>query len=293
MGWTANDIPDQTGRIAIVTGANSGIGLETVRGLLAKGAHVVLACRNQTKGAAALAELGGGAAGTVELLPLNLADLGSVREFATEFSSKHPRLDLLVNNAGVMMTPLSQTEDGFEMQFGTNHLGHFALTGLVLDGLLASDGARVVNVASNAHKAGKIDFDNLAADRSYSKVGAYCQSKLANLLFTLELQSRLSAKGHSVVVASSHPGWAATNLMGGFLGGMTKVLAQNSAAGALPSLYAATAEGVEPAAYYGPGWFDMMGSPKLAAIKKQGKDTETARRLWEVSQEMTGVRYLD
>ena len=213
MPWTVQDIPDQSGRVAVVTGANSGIGLETARALAERGGHVVMACRNPTKGAAALAELKAEMPGaSVEVMALDLADLSSVRSFAAAFDAAHPRLDLLVNNAGVMMTPDSKTADGFEMQFGTNHLGHYALTGLLLDRLLAAKGPRVVNVSSNAHKAGKIDFDNLDASAGYSKIGAYCQSKLANLLFGRELQRRLTEGGHDVVVASAHPGWAATNL---------------------------------------------------------------------------------
>ncbi len=295
MAWTTADIPDQSGRIAVVTGANSGIGLETARALAEKGAHVVLACRNQEKGAAALEDIRAGHDGaSLELLPLDLASLDSVRAFAEAFTAKHDRLDILVNNAGVMMTPAdAKTADGFEMQFGTNHLGHFALTGLLLERLLAADKPRVVNVSSNAHKVGKIDFDNLDAARGYSKVGAYCQSKLANLLFSLELRQRLEERGHDVVVASSHPGWASTNLMDGVFALATRMLAQSSLAGALPSLYAATAPDVESLEYFGPAWFDMIGAPKRAKTTKSAQDADTARRLWSVSEELTGVSYLD
>ncbi len=295
MSWNTADIPDQSGRIAVVTGANSGIGLETARALAERGAHVVLACRNQEKGAAAVEAIRSGAAdASLELMSLDLASLDSIRAFAEAFAANHERLDILVNNAGVMMTPAdAKTADGFEMQFGTNHLGHFALTGLLLERLLAAPKPRVVNVSSNAHKAGKIDFDNLDAAHGYSKVGAYCQSKLANLLFSLELQSRLAEKGHDVIVASSHPGWASTNLMDGVLAFATRLLAQSSLAGALPSLYAATAEDVASLEYFGPTWFDMIGAPKRAKTTKTAKDADTARRLWTVSQELTGVRYLD
>jgi NAD(P)-dependent dehydrogenase (short-subunit alcohol dehydrogenase family) len=292
MAWTTADIPSQSGRIAVVTGANSGIGLETARALAERGAHVVLACRNQTKGAAALAELKAIPDASVELMALDLADLSSVRTFAEAFDAAHERLDILVNNAGVMMTPLSKTADGFEMQFGTNHLGHFALTGLLLDKLLAAEAPRIVNVSSNAHKPGKIDFANLSGDNGYSKLGAYCQSKLANLLFSLELQRRLKEAGHDVIVASSHPGWTASNLMDGFFGFVTKLMAQNTASGALPSLYAATAPDVEALDYFGPAWFEMVGPPKRAKARKHARDDATARRLWEVSSDLTGVSYL-
>lgn len=293
MGWSVADIPDQSGKIAVVTGANSGIGLETARALAGKGAHVVLGCRNTTKGEAALADIRGDhPAASLSLIGLDLANLASVRSFAAAFTEAHLRLDVLVNNAGVMMTPDIKTSDGFEMQFGTNHLGHFALTGLLLDRLLASDAPRVVTVSSNAHRGGKIDFDNLDASQGYSKVGAYCQSKLANLLFSLELQTRLQAAGHAVTVASSHPGWAATNLMDGILGFFTSFLAQNTVSGALPSLYAATAPDVEAFEYFGPGFFEMIGAPKRAAKQKQAEDTAVAARLWAVSEELTGVSYL-
>ena len=293
MAWTAADIPDQTGRVAVVTGANSGIGLEAARELARKGAHVVLACRSASRGTAAVADIRGADSGaSVELAALDLADLGTVRAFAEWFAAHHPRLDLLVNNAGVMMLPRGRTADGFELQFGINHLGHFALTGLLLPHLLASPGSRIVTVSSYAHKVSWIDFDNLDGAKRDTKMGAYCRSKLANLLFHFELQRRLSAGGHQVLAAAAHPGWASTNLMGGVMGVATRILAQSTESGALPTVYAATAPDVEPGGYFGPTWFDMFGAPRRAVPWRQARDGEVAKRLWAASEELTGVHYL-
>src|SRR3954464_7873739 len=242
-GWTAADMADQSGRIAVVTGANSGIGFHAARELAAHGAKVILAVRDtEGKGAGAAARM----TGDVEVRKLDLADLASVRSFAAGVDGP---LDLLVNNAGVMAPPRRETADGFELQLGTNHLGHFALTGLLLARLLAGDEPRVVTVSSGAHRMGRIDFDDPQSERRYRRWGAYGQSKLANLLFAFELQRRA---GLALLSVAAHPGYAATNLQGRSLGVFNRLLAQSAASGALPALYAATAD-VPPAAYVGPG----------------------------------------
>jgi NAD(P)-dependent dehydrogenase (short-subunit alcohol dehydrogenase family) len=302
MAWTPADIPDQTGRTIIVTGANSGIGLEAARALAAAGAHVVLACRDPSKAADAAAEVGRAAPGAgVEVRLLDLASLASIRDFAKGFADGHERLDVLINNAGVMAIPRRTTADGFEMQLGTNHLGHFALTGLLFERLLATEGSRVVNVSSTAHRAGRIDFDDLQSERRYSRWGAYGQSKLANLLFTFELSRRLDGAQWT---AACHPGWASTNLqlagarMEGsrwlemLATGMNRLFGQDAAMGALPTLYAATAPDVEGGDYIGPdGFAETWGYPKKVGSSARSRDPEAARRLWEVSQDLTGVHY--
>jgi NAD(P)-dependent dehydrogenase (short-subunit alcohol dehydrogenase family) len=301
-GWTAERIPDQSGRTAVVTGANSGLGLVTARELARKGAHVVLACRNLDKGRAALADVQAAAAisgAAPELEELDLASLDSVRAFAERLTAKHDGIDLLINNAGVMAPPRRRTADGFELQLGTNHLGHFALTGLLLPAMQGRDDARVVTLSSNAHKFGRIAFDNLNGDRRYFRWNAYGQSKLANLLFALELDRRLRASGSTVKSLAAHPGYAATNLQSAAaplvdrlvmkLGNL--VIAQNDEMGALPVLYAATAPGLEGGAYIGPdGPGEQRGHPKLVRPNRAARDEGTARRLWDVSEQLTGVR---
>lgn len=293
--WTAKDIPDLSGKTAIITGANSGIGLETARELARNGAQVVLACRNERKGAAALDDLRKGSANAeVELELLDLADLGSVERFAANFSQQHDRLDILCNNGGVMVPPLGQTKNGFETQFGTNHLGHFALTGRLLPKLLAAPNARVVSVSSTAHRTGKIDFDNLDGKRSYSAVGFYGQSKLANLLFIRGFQKRIEVAGANLLAAAAHPGWTATSLQDNapLVRMLNPLFAQAPPDGALPSLYAATAEGIEGGGYYGPSrMFEMWGSPKPAVKSARAQSDEDAERLWSLSEELTGVRF--
>src|SRR5690349_14481518 len=244
--WTSGDVPGQQGRLAVVTGADSGLGFETARVLAARGASVVLAVRDTDKGKAAAARIAPGADVTVQ--PLDLASLESIRAAAGELRARHPRIDLLVNNAGVMFPPRQTTGDGFELQFGTNHLGHFALTGLLLEQMLPVPGSRVVTVSSLAHRIrARINFDDLQSERSYSGVGAYSQSKLANLMFTYELQRRLSGAGTTIAVAA-HPGLANTELarhtpaIAGFF--YARVISQNAAMGALPALRAATDPGV-------------------------------------------------
>ena len=298
MSWTAADIPDQTGRRFVVTGSNSGIGLEAAKALAAAGADVVLACRNQEKGRKAEDEVCGVAAGgTVTCAPLDLASLDSVRAFA---SSVEGEVDVLVNNAGVMALPRRRTEDGFEMQFGTNHLGHFALTGLLLDRVRD----RVVTLSSNAHKFGRIAFDNLDGSSRYFRWTAYGQSKLANLLFAHELQRRLDEAGSPVRSVACHPGFAATNLQfqAAQLTGnriealanaaLNKTVAQSAEAGALPTLYAATVDDIPGGAYVGPdGPGEWRGSPQITAPAGRALKQDDARRLWEVSEELTGVRF--
>jgi NAD(P)-dependent dehydrogenase (short-subunit alcohol dehydrogenase family) len=308
MKWTAADIPSLTGKTAIVTGANSGLGLETSAGLAAAGARVVMACRDPGRGASALAQVQGRAPGTqVELMPLDLADLGSVRRFAQEFVRNHPRLDILCNNAGVMALPHQKTRDGFEMQIGTNHLGHFALTGLLLDSLTAAPGARIVNVASLAHRwATGFDPDDLHFERRpYKKWVAYSYSKLANLLFTFELARRLDKSAPRVVAAAAHPGYSATNLqfvgpaqensaIGRFFMQIGNVLfGQPASMGALPTLYAATMPDVASGDYLGPGGFrEIKGHPRKVGCRRDARDPALAARLWAASEKATGVRYL-
>ena len=296
-GWSADDIPDLSGRTAVVTGANSGLGLQTCRQLARHGAHVVLACRDAARGEAALATVQ--REGEASLASLDLADLASVRAFAGAWQGK---LDILVCNAGVMAIPRRETADGFEMQFGTNHLGHFALTGLLMPALQQAHAGRVVAVSSNGHKIGRISFDDLQGEKKYSRAGAYAQSKLANLLFIRELSLRLAHAGSTVVAAASHPGYAATNLTTGIsgsskplaavLGQVDSLVGQTDADGALPSLYAATMPDVVPNDYLGPrGPAEQWGSPVRVGRSRRAQDSAVATRLWEASQELTGVSY--
>ena len=295
--WTAADTPDQSGRVALVTGANSGLGLHTSIALARKGARVLMACRDAGRAEAALArvrrEVPGAAA---ELVTLDLSSLASVEAAATEVAERTATLDLLVDNAGVMAPPRSTTTDGFELQLGTNHLGHFALTGRLLPLLLAAPSPRVVVVSSGAHRLGKINFEDLQSERSYARWGAYGQSKLANLLFARELQRRA---GTSLLVAAAHPGYAATHLQSGqgsfLLEAAMKVgnavIAQSDAAGAWPSLYAATMPDVQRGDYWGPAIAELRGTPKRVGRSKAAQDDAAARRLWEESERLTGVSY--
>jgi NAD(P)-dependent dehydrogenase (short-subunit alcohol dehydrogenase family) len=290
--WTAADIPDQTGRTFVVTGANSGLGLETARRLAEHGAHVIMTARDPEKGRAAAA----GLPGSVEVRTLDLADLESVSRFAAGVE----HADVLVNNAGVMMTPKRTTAQGFELQFGTNHLGHFALTALLYPVLRAGSAPRIVTVSSTLHRQGRIDFDDLQAARSYSPTRAYSQSKFANVLFGLELDRRLRAVGSPAISVLAHPGYTATNLqtsgptgllnLSGRIGNL--LLAQHVAKGALDQLYAATAPAVQGGEFYGPdGWGENRGHPKLVNPAPSATDPDTARRLWEVSEKLTGVSF--
>ena len=287
---------DQSGRVAIVTGANTGIGLEAARELARKGATVVIASRNETKAEAAANDIRQHRpTGEIVVMLLDLADLSSVRSFASAFHDRFDRLDLLVNNAGVMMPPESKTSDGFELQFGTNHLGHFALTGLLLDTLLATECSRIVNVSSTAHAYGSMDLDDPNWEkRPYKEMASYAQSKLANLLFNLELQQRLEAAGSPMLAVACHPGWTSTDLQrhSGLIRFFNPFFGMKPPQGALPTLYAATSDEVVANGYYGPhGWMQMRGHPVAVESTDAAKEVETARRLWEMSEEMTGVRF--
>lgn len=286
--WTAADIADQQGRTFVVTGANSGLGEVAARALAKAGAHVVLACRDTAKGDAVARTIGDNA----EVRRLDLADLASVRDFAAGIDS----VDVLVNNAGVMAVPRRKTVDGFEMQIGTNHLGHFALTGL----LLAKITDRIVTMSSTAHKMGSVDLDDLNwENRKYNRWSAYGQSKLANLLFTYELQRRLAAAGSSVKAVAAHPGYASTNLQAHtesvqdkLMAVGNRIFAQSAEMGALPMLYAAAAPDVAGGSYLGPdGLFEQRGHPKVVGSNNKSRDEKTAGALWSLSENLTGVEY--
>ena len=298
-GWTTKQIPDQTGLRAVVTGANSGLGVVVAQELARAGAEVILACRDADRGAAAAAGISGRVPGAlVGARRLDLADLGSVREFAGELASESRPLDLLVNNAGVMAPPRRLSVDGFELQLATNHLGHFALTGLLIDRLLAAPAGRVVSVSSVLHKSGRIDFDDLQGSERYGRWRAYSQSKLANLVFAFELDRRARAAGVQLASVAAHPGYANTNLQSASGGPIARLLslanpffAQSAAAGALPLLCAATSR-VEGGSYFGPdGPGERRGRPRLVAASAAAHDEATAVRLWAVSEELTGVSF--
>ncbi len=300
--WTTSDIPDQSGRVAIVTGANTGLGYHAAAALAQTGAHVVLAVRNLEKGNLALARIvAAHPDADVTLQELDLSSLASVRAAAAALRKSYPRIDLLINNAGVMWTPKQVTDDGFEMQFGTNHLGHFALSGLLLDNLLPVRGSRVVTVSSMGHRLrAAIHFDDLQWEHRYDRIAAYGQSKLANLLFTYELQRRLAARDQPTTTAlAAHPGGSNTelarNLPGIFkpaVAVLGPLLFQGAAMGSLPTLRAATDPGVEGGQYYGPdGLGEQRGHPKVVSSSAQSHDEDLQHRLWTVSEELTGVTY--
>ncbi|MFJ2912148.1 oxidoreductase [Streptomyces sp. NPDC087228] len=302
QGWNASDIPDQSGRTAVVTGANSGIGLITARELARRGARVLLACRDETRGKEAASRIRAAVTGAdVEFVPLDLADLESVRACAAAHMPE--RIDLLINNAGVMALPYGKTADGFERQFGVNHLGHFALTGLLLPKLLGTPGARVVSVSSGMHALSDIDMGDLNSERNYRRWIAYGRSKTANLLFVHELARRLAAAGSEVVAAAAHPGYAATNLQTAGvrmenrkaaervveLG--NRLIAQPASAGALPTLYAATAPGVRPDSFTGPRLLGWRGAPAPSWRAGWTLNDVAGERLWVASEQLTGVTY--
>ena len=311
--WTAASIPDQTGRVALVTGANSGLGLETARALAASGATVVMACRSVRKAEEARGALlhdlaresrstpGNTSQGALDVLSLDLADLASVRAAAATVAERYGALDLLINNAGVMAPPRTLTRDGFELQFGTNHLGHFALTLQLLPLLEPREGARVVFVTSGAQYFGRIAFDDLQGERSYDRWRAYSQSKLANVMTALELQERLRERGSAVLSLAAHPGLARTNLQPASVAmngsrveawayRLMDPLFQSAAMGALPQLFAATAPEAAPGGHYGPDqWGGMRGHPKAAPVAPAARDAERRRRLWAVSAELCSL----
>src|SRR5215831_16384637 len=295
--WTTNYVPGQHGRLAVVTGANTGLGLETAQVLAAHGASVVLAVRDTEKGKRAAARIAGTVPGAdVMVQHLDPTSLDSIRAAAGELRARHPGIDLLINNAGVMFTPKQATGDGFELQFGTNHLGHFALTGLLLEQMLPVPGSRVVTVSSTAHRLrARINFGDLQGERSYSRVAAYGQSKLANLMFTYELQRRLASAATTIIAVAAHPGLAGTELTrhsSAASAALVRLISQKPAMGALPTLRAATDPGVLGGQYYGPGrLLGTRGYPKPAESSGQSRDTAIQRRLWTVSEELTGVTF--
>ena len=303
--WTADELPDLSDRVIVVTGANGGLGFATTKALARHGAHVIMACRSAEKAAEAARRIEDESpAGRVEPWALDLASLRSIEAFAERLTAQHDELYALCNNAGVMALPRRVTADGFEMQLGTNHLGHYALTGRLLPLLLAAEGSRVVTVTSMMHRMGRIDFDDLQGEHHYRKWAAYSQSKLANLLFTYELQRRLSAAKVETFAVAAHPGYSDTNLQteaarmtgsviaGRLMAAATRVAAQSPEMGALPSLYALTAEDVHGGDFIGPGGLmQMWGYPAKVEPAPVAKDPELASRLWAVSQQLTGVRY--
>ncbi|MFI6948361.1 oxidoreductase [Streptomyces sp. NPDC050422] len=301
QGWTSEQIPDQTGRVFVVTGANSGLGLATTRALARRGGHVILAVRDEYKGRRAVAEITAGQPDArLEARHLDLADLDSVRDFADRLHSDHPRLDVLVNNAGVMAPPRSLSPQGHESQFATNHLGHFALTGRLLDLLTAGADPRVVTVSSANHRKARLFFDDITGEHRYAPMGFYNQSKLANAVFGHELHRRLTASGSPVRSVLAHPGYAATNLQSDgpvalvrlLFGRVLSPLSQTPDQGALPQLYAATDPGTEGGAFIGPGGMgELRGAPTRVELSAGAADAATGRRLWELSEEATGVRF--
>lgn len=294
--WTSENVPDQTGKVVIVTGSSSGIGFEAARVLANKNAEVVIAVRNIEKGNTAVAKIAAqNKDARLKVIRLDLADLASVREFASEFHSKFMRLDRLINNAGVMIPPYSKTVDGFELQFGTNHIGHFALTGLLLELLEKTDGSRIVNVSSTAHKTGNINFDDLTwENRRYSAWRAYGDSKIANLYFTFELDRKLKQQGSNVIVTAAHPGWTATELQRhmGIFEFLNSLFAQEISMGALPTLRAAFDSDVNGSEYFGPdGFLELWGNPVRVPANQLAQDKQIAAKLWNISEEATGIRF--
>jgi NAD(P)-dependent dehydrogenase (short-subunit alcohol dehydrogenase family) len=294
--WDSKDIPDQKGCVAIVTGSSSGIGYETARVLAEKNATVIIAVRNLHKGNAAMEKIKAiHPHADSRVMELDLASLESVRNFAKKFRNVHSRLDLLINNAGVMMPPYSKTADGFELQFGTNHLGHFALTGLLIDLIQNTPGSRIVNVSSSAHNYGELNFDDLNwENRPYKKMKTYGDSKIANIYFTYELQRRLERNGSDTLVTAAHPGWTATELQRhvGILGFLNHFFSQGITMGALPTLYAAVGGDVQGGDYFGPsGWREMKGYPKKVQSNTLSHDKDIATKLWKVSEKLTGLKY--
>lgn len=294
--WDSTNISDQKERVAVVTGASSGIGFEAARVLAEKNARVIIAVRNLEKGNKAAEKIKRQHPNAdLKVMELDLAELGSVRSFAEEFKRNYDRLDLLINNAGVMMPPYSKTVDGFELQFGTNHLGHFALTGLLLDMINTTSASRIVNVSSSAHTFGNLNLNDLNWEtRKYKKARAYGDSKIANIYFTYELQKRLEQAGHKTLVTASHPGWTATELQrhAGLLSFLNNFFSQGIDMGALPTLYAAVGEDVNGSDYYGPsGWREMKGYPKKVTSNELSHDQEISQKLWDISEELTGVKY--
>jgi protochlorophyllide reductase len=305
--WTQQDIPDLTGKVIIVTGANSGLGFESSKAFARNGATVAMAVRNMEKGEKAKADILKIASDpSLDLMKLDMGSLASIREFAEAFKTKYDRLDVLLNNAGLMAIPRQETGDGFEMQLGVNHLGHFALTGLLIDIIVKTPNARIHNVTSSANYTGDINFDDLMGEKEYSRWGAYGQSKLANVFFTFELQKRLSAVGYDTIANVSHPGLVIGNLQansmeesdtssieGIFYRIAQPIMAQDISMGVLSQLYGSTAEDAKGGVLYAPRWFGHHGYPAEAKPNRKAYDAEATKRFWEVSEELTGIQYLD
>lgn len=293
--WTINELPDQSGRNVIVTGANSGIGFEAAKALAQRGAVVIMACRSLEKGQAALEQIQDeDPQAHVLLMQLDLADLNSVHRFGEDFLAAFDRLDILINNAGIMATPYGKTADGYEMQFGTNHLGHFVITGILIDILKKTPNSRVVTVSSYAHYIGKIAFADLNSEKSYQKWIAYGQSKLANVLFGYELQRRVARNGNNPISVVAHPGYAATNLQHNttLFNMLNPLMAQSQEMGALPTLYAATSPEIKGGEYIGPdGFLGQRGYPHKTISSRRSQDEETAQRLWTISEELTQMQF--
>lgn len=303
--WNETKLPDLSGKVILITGANSGLGFQGSKVFASKGASVVMACRNMDKGKAALEEIQKEQPkAQLALLPLDLSDLDSVKFFADRFKKQYKQLDVLCNNAGVMFLPFRKTKQGFEMQFGTNHLGHFALTGLLLERLLSTDNSRIVTTSSMYHRSGKMDFVNLNGEKKYDKYKAYAASKLANLFFAYELQRKLKAASSSTISVACHPGFTATNLQlaGPIMEGsafktsvmkvFNRLMAQDVQMGTLPMLYAATEKDVQGGDYIGPSGFkEIRGYPTKVKSIPISYDEAIASKLWEVSQQWTGISY--
>lgn len=297
--WTANDIPDQSGKLILITGANSGVGYESALALARKGARVLMACRSIEKGnEAKQAILKQVPNAQIEVMPLNLGNLKSIQDFAQKFTATHSQLDVLMNNAGIMSLPYGTTADGFEQQLGTNHLGHFALTGHLLPTLIATPNSRVVTVSSSAYMTGQMHFDDLQSQQHYSRWGAYEQSKLANILFTLELQRKLEAVHSQTISVAAHPGHAVTNLQSHGINRfehwrsrlMNSITGQPADEGARSQLYATTSPDVRGGDFYGPKWI-LWGEVVKVEINARGKNPADAARLWQISEQLTGVHY--
>lgn len=294
--WNINNISDQKDRVVITTGSSSGIGFESARVLANNNAVVIIAVRNQNKGKKALQKIvNENSNANLRVMHLDLADLKSIKRFTEEFRSEYNRLDLLINNAGVMVPPYSKTEDGFELQIGTNHFGHFALTILLLDLIKNTSNSRIINVSSSAHRLGSLDFNDLNWEkRKYLKWRAYGDSKIANLYFTYELSRRLNIKDNNIIVAAAHPGWTATDLQrhNAFMNFFNKYFAQKPEMGALPILYAAVGSDIKSGDYFGPGGFlEMKGYPDKVESNNLSHDEQIAAQLWEISEKKTGVKY--
>ena len=304
--WTQQDIPDLTGKVIVITGANSGLGFESTKAFAQKNATIVMAVRNIGKGEQARSDiLQAQPSAALELMALDNANLASVKDFANAFKAKYDRLDLLLNNAGVMAIPRAETEDGFEMQIGVNHLAHFALTGHLLDTLTKTPGSRIHSTSSSAAFSGSINFDDLMGAQNYGRWSAYGQSKLANAVFATELDRRLKAAGHDTIANSSHPGLVMTNLQANSLGQsgapfmerilystLGSLIAQDVSMGVLPQLYASTAQGAKGGVFYGPKTMRLRGYPAAQKCNDILDDATTLKRFWEVSEELTGINYL-